>query len=853
VLFSFIKQNSFKNPWNIFYQEALYNQCEQVNGRLLRTTRMARIEVAVPTEKTDGIIRSISKLGFAHFIDLTETKENKYKTLTQKVESSDRETLLLQLSNRIDNMMKKLREIPYPEPVIVKDEESSEILKRIEDEVGKIEVENAKVENMMKEAAEEKASLERDLHQFREEYDGIKKTLSEYEVNLDVLARLDRKMLAYKDKLRKLHSRLMDFQKTLVYIEMAGKMNVPDKSVSNNEDELRKIKEYIRETFELQEKIRRHMPEAEVRLSKIEDMLHEVRDVVERKIEAIEKLRELKASVKELQGIFEDTRQSLSEDLLLILGKSLQSTLEETADIIRAIDALKLGSPNVEEATQKTSKNAYEILKEAEILEGIDKYLALHTVKKIVDEVRGEGRTSEIKALFERSREFLASVPLEHLKMLHRAVETLHLEQRIRELEEEPSRLTKKLKDIAENSPQIHAYKEVVDIETSIEKLKKKFRKTIKTSVFEVWVKAPDVQKAVDTIKVACPDAVVNITEEEEGEDRSPTLMRNPRIATCYQKLVGAFGLPNYHEVDPSLIMLVTFPLVFGLMFGDIGHGLILLVGGILIKPIFDKFRISGEMFDPLRDGRVLIVSCGVASILFGFLYGEFFGPTTLSNPHTPNWYTALTGIPHAPWFSPSEAPSGPLKLLEIAIIVGMIQISFGIILDVVNKILNREFRESLAPISWIWFYWSICYLLLTYKLNIGRVILDPKTLGIFIIAPFVGMLVLHRLTEDFMGAFSETVTKAIESISNTASYGRILALGMAHVIFSEIALLGSGFMFWPTMILVTIFMIIALEGILTFAHTLRLHWIEWFSKYYKGDGVAFEGFTIRRRFTVAV
>jgi len=152
-----------------------------------------------------------------------------------------------------------------------------------------------------------------------------------------------------------------------------------------------------------------------------------------------------------------------------------------------------------------------------------------------------------------------------------------------------------------------------------------------------------------------------------------------------------------------------------------------------------------------------------------------------------------------------------------------------------------------------LWFYWGLCYLILTYGLRIGNAIMDPMALLPFLLVPFAGMIGLHKLSGDFMTAFSETVTKAIESISNTASYGRILALGMAHALFSQIGLMGTGAMFWPVLAMVTLFMIIALEGILTFAHTLRLHWIEWFSKFYRGDGIPFEGFSIERRFTSTV
>jgi vacuolar-type H+-ATPase subunit I/STV1 len=140
----------------------------------------------------------------------------------------------------------------------------------------------------------------------------------------------------------------------------------------------------------------------------------------------------------------------------------------------------------------------------------------------------------------------------------------------------------------------------------------------------------------------------------------------------------------------------------------------------------------------------------------------------------------------------------------------------------------------------------------LTHGFRIAEVLFETDLFITFFIAPFAGLFVLHKLAgKSGMETFAEGVEKAIASISNTLSYGRILALGLAHAIFSDLALMGTGAMFWPVFIIVTLFMIIALEGILTFAHTLRLHWVEWFGKFYRGEGTPFEGFKIERRFTV--
>jgi V/A-type H+-transporting ATPase subunit I len=439
---------------------------------------------------------------------------------------------------------------------------------------------------------------------------------------------------------------------------------------------------------------------------------------------------------------------------------------------------------------------------------------------------------------------------------LESALDILDIEHRIKVLSEEHPKLLKKLEEIAGEVANLHAYGEAVNIELKLEELKKRFMRTAKATIFEIWVKSSDVQRAADVIK-ASPGVVLNITGEEKG-DKPPSVLRNPVFARCYELLVEAYGLPSYHELDPTIIWVFSFPIIFGLMFGDVGHGIIITIAGFLIKPLFDKYKIRGEMFDPLYKGRFLIISCGIMSMFFGFLYGDFFGPTYTENhllPNGPYWFTYLTGglFTRPPWFSPSELEfGGPMRLLKIAVIVGIIQITFGIVLDLFNKMRLKEYKESLSPASWLWFYGSLAYLILSRGLGIGRMLADePLNLVLYLIVPFIGMLVLHIFAEGPTEGFSEAIMKGIESISNTISYGRIMALGIVHALFAQIALMGWGSAaFIPIFVVVTLFMILALEGIITFAHTLRLHWVEWFSKFYKGDGIPFESFQIERKFT---
>ena len=842
---------------------------------MLQPVRMVRVEVVAPIDKVDKIVRGIGNLGIAHFIDVAKTKQKKYGDVAGEVRRIERENFLLQLSNRINNLIKKLENVPYPNPIPV-EEEPEKVLKEIEEKVASLEVEYAKIENMVKELNEEKASLERDVRQLYEEYENVKRFLAENKVDLTTLPKIPLKALEVKDSIRSLYEDLVEIQRNLALIDTAGKMASSYMPIPNDEKEIEKIGEDLEKTLAVNQMVKKDIPEAAEEIGRVEAMLNEIKEVVRRKVEAIEKIRELKAKTSQLKEKVEKVEKELTGEIVSLLGEGFSLSLKQALNLVGEVEVLSLGSPKVEELTGKVSGLVYEIRRGFEVLENAEKYLTLDSVRRLIEEARG-GDVESIKTVFEESKTLLAKLPLRHLETVERAFNILAMENRIQELTKEPTKLKERVVEIAKKADHIHAYNEIVEIELTIENLYKKFRQTGKTCIFEVWVRKSDVDRAVKAIRETCPTAVVNVEEKEEEGDKPPTKMENPKIAWPFEKLVAAYGFPNYHELDPTVITLITFPVLFGLMFGDVGHGLILLIGGLLLNKIWDKFNLKGEIWDPIRQGRNLIVACGITATFFGFMYGELFGPTNYEYIRhavehggvvPPAWYSQLTGLEGPIWFSPTE---NLIYFFEVALFVGMIHLTFGIVLDLINKVRLREYREAIAPASWLWFYGSLIYLFLlvmspglpiipngkTPVEVIGSVFKPPaeNLILMFFIVPFVGMLVLHKFAVgDFMEAFSEAVTKTIESLSNTFSYARILALGVTHALFSELGLMGTGnpAMFWVVLLMVTLFMIIALEGMLTFAHTLRLHWVEWFSKFYKGDGIPFEGFTIRRRFTVA-
>ncbi len=355
----------------------------------------------------------------------------------------------------------------------------------------------------------------------------------------------------------------------------------------------------------------------------------------------------------------------------------------------------------------------------------------------------------------------------------------------------------------------------------------------------------------------------------EEKFEPPPTLTRNPKITFVYEKIVTGFGLPNYFEVDPTVFMFISFPIIFGLMFGDVGHGAIFLILSLLLYVVNRKGIKTSELFEYMIKGSPLLIMCSIAAIFFGFLYGELFG--------SPEYYHVLEGFIHGatgviisevvrsashsietflsgvagfsvpvPFpFSPFEKP---MLLLLVSLYVAIIQITFGLVLGLINQIRKGDYREAIiGPGLWLWFYLSCAYLFLRFKSGLFTVALQrADILGIYIALPAI-VMVLARTGLHGMDGFGHALESLISSLSNSISYARILALALTHGAFSKILLmflgLGSalaivGVVMWG---MFTFLLILCFEGLLSFIQTLRLHWVEWFLKFYTGDGYAYE------------
>ena len=398
--------------------------------------------------------------------------------------------------------------------------------------------------------------------------------------------------------------------------------------------------------------------------------------------------------------------------------------------------------------------------------------------------------------------------------------------------------------------PELLAVSEILEAQRRVEEAKQKMLRTGDTYLFEGWVPEDRLDETLQTVRKAsagyCEILSQHRPEPQPGKgspgSRPPTLLRYPRFTSVFEifaSLGRAFGLPSYYEIDPTIFFLVSFPIIFGMMYGDIGHGILLLMAAVWLYRLRNRVTLKpGSISSYAVNGSPLLMLCASSSIVFGFLYGEVFG--------SEEWFRDMTGLPGPLWFSPVQSP---ITLLRISIYVGIVHITFGLLLGTLNRVLAHDFKGALSgPIVWLWLYASGAYLVVRYGFGVFQVAFDPAIFGVFLVPPIVTMFVLKLLWYGIAG-INETTEALLVSFSHSVSYARILALKLVDSSFS-LLLLPTSILGLVPFAIGTLALILIFETLLAFLHTLRLHWIEWFSKFYQGTGYPFRPFTIVRDFT---
>ena len=215
---------------------------------------------------------------------------------------------------------------------------------------------------------------------------------------------------------------------------------------------------------------------------------------------------------------------------------------------------------------------------------------------------------------------------------------------RIEEAKKRLSELNRELDGIKRNEGQyLLVQREIVGAERAFEQAKGLCGKTESTYMIEGWMPTAKVTPVTAQLKRICEDEVIT---RSWASKNGPTSLHNPKSVAIFEKLTIGFGIPKSDEVDPTVLWLITYPLFFGFMFGDVGNGIVVMIissiiymykrRGLVIPDI--AYGGMGGVFNMVIQGSGLLIFSGAAALVVGFLYGTVFGNL--------EWFKILTGLP---------------------------------------------------------------------------------------------------------------------------------------------------------------------------------------------------------------
>lgn len=349
---------------------------------------------------------------------------------------------------------------------------------------------------------------------------------------------------------------------------------------------------------------------------------------------------------------------------------------------------------------------------------------------------------------------------------------------------------------------------------------------TEKAILISGWVPSDEREKVFSEVKNVDSSAYIEAMHADEmniPKEEVPVKFEHGPLFKPFELLISSYGIPRYGTIDPTIFVAISFLLMFGAMFGDIGHGLVLALGGLFLRR---------SKNDKIKQAGTLLAYCGISGGVFGFLYGSFFG---IEFPSV--------------WIKPMDEV---LKIFKITIGFGIGVMTVGILINIINAIRDKDylkvFFDKAGLIGGV-IYWSAIGVI--SKMFISNTSIPPLYAWIILLGvlflflkPFIEA-VMKKEKLNMFTAFIESLVDLLEIgmsyLANTISFIRIAAFSLAHIglffaIFELSRIVNKGY-FGPLVsfliVIIGNMIIIMLEGLVVGIQSLRLNYYEFFSKFF--------------------
>jgi V/A-type H+-transporting ATPase subunit I len=413
-------------------------------------------------------------------------------------------------------------------------------------------------------------------------------------------------------------------------------------------------------------------------------------------------------------------------------------------------------------------------------------------------------------------------------------------QRKLKALAEEDNKLFEELKSLATYVDAVEVLYDIEATELASLNQKSKLVSTESVAVINAWI--PAGREAVVTGVLDKLECAYDVSEPD-GEDIPPVLLKNNGFATNFEWVLGMYSYPQYDRFDPTFIMSIFYFIIFGIMFADVGYGLIVALGCLVAVKVL-------KLSDGLKRSLTMFGYCGISCIFFGVLFGSYFGDMPIAIMKT------MMGIPESelPNLSllPSDNPTvallldplqDPMGFLIFSLAVGAIHLIAGMAVKFVILCKDGQVWDAIFDIGAYWVLFA-GFGLLAIVPEVGKWVAIAGAAFIVLTHGRDAKNIFMKLAKGLLGLYD-----LINYGSDLLSYSRILALGLSAGIIAQVVnLLGTmggptvgGFIMMAFVFVIGHVLNLAINMLGTFVHASRLQYIEFFGKFYEDGGTPFE------------
>ncbi len=429
------------------------------------------------------------------------------------------------------------------------------------------------------------------------------------------------------------------------------------------------------------------------------------------------------------------------------------------------------------------------------------------------------------------------------------------------ELETEELRLYDRLRDLADALDAVEVLSDIEETTLAVCRQKQKLLCTKNCAILDAWVP----EKRVDGVLSALSafECAAELSDPEEGEE-PPILLHNNRFSETFEWVIGMYSYPKYGTYDPTVIMSIFYFLIFGMMFADVGYGLIVTLGCFLgIKLLNPR--------EGMRRMLLMFGYCGISCMLMGVLFGGWFGnlPTAIMNSFIYHAEGVAETTPIGNFFANGllfNPISSPTAFLVVGIALGEIHLIAGMAISMVETIKAGKVLEGIFSAVPYWILFAGIDLMAPAA-AVDMVVSDPASvteatrtllaqlsdIGLYLFfGGLLSILLLKGLGQKSVTGWLVKGLGGLYSLINFASdllsYSRILALGLVAGVIAQVINMMTGlgatgplgFVFMLIVMILGHVLNIAINILGTFVHAARLQYIEFFGKFYEDGGEPF-------------